>query len=343
MDLALIQATIGAQNESAPIVGRVLQADADFFCYQCARPDEPLSADIVRLKDRIGYSRRLARASTVNVFVTLGLKGGRHQVATVKPYQDDRGKARPPEMSERVRALRSFLSTYKTPTLAPVACVFEEADDVINRTQVERIAKFGVESSVVMSDDKDLWMVQGLHCDSSTGEFRLAQGYGVTKYKEVGNVTPKLVGLGTSWFWHQMIMGDGADTVPGLPFLSPKLANRYVPVKVANPNRKPLPCGEAKAVAMLQDVNCDQVAFNRVYEGYREWYGDNAPDMFFEQAFLLWMRRTNKLLDCLTFLRPLGFKYELLPHRKEQLQKFQSLCQLQQQIQKQENSNGSVL
>lgn len=330
MDLAKITATIAAQNESSPIMGRILQADADFFCYQCAHPDEPFRHNFEQIKKKIEYSRRLARASSVNVFVTLGLKGGRHQIATVKPYQDDRGKARSPEMTQRVRELRTALASYQTDKVQPIVCTKEEADDVICRMQTARIAKFGVESSVVMSDDKDLWMVQGLHCDSTTGQMRKATGYGVTMYKDVGNKEPKLVGLGTSWFWHQMIMGDGADTIPGLPFLSARLANRYLPTKTYNPNRKPLACGEAKAVEILRDVNNDAEAFKRVYEAYRDWYTGQTDDMFFEQAYLLWMRRTNKLLDCLEFLRPLGFKYELLPHRKEQLQSFVELVKLQE-------------
>lgn len=331
MDLAKITPIVAAQNESSPIAGRILQADADFFCYQCAHPDDTFAQNFEQLKKKIEYSRRLARATQVNVFVTLGLKGGRHQIATVKPYQDDRGKSRSPEMTARVRELRSALATYQTDRITPVVCLKEEADDVICRAQTTQIAKHGVNSSVVMSDDKDLWMVQGLHCDSTTGEMRNAKGYGVTMYKDVGNKEPKLVGLGTSWFWHQMIMGDGADTIPGLPFLSPRLANRYLPTKTHNPNRKPLACGEAKAVEILRGVNNDREAFNRVYEAYADWYGENVDDMFFEQAYLLWMRRTNKLLDCLEFLHPLGFKYELLPHRKEQLRRFVELVKLQEE------------
>lgn len=331
MDLAKIAAVVAAQNDFSPIAGRHLQADADFFCYQCCNVEESFVHNLNNIKSKLRYSMRLARATHVNVFVTLGLKGGRHQIATVKPYQDDRGKHRSPEVTERVRALRSALATLNEPHMSPIVCTQEEADDVMCRMQTTRIAKHGINSSVIMSDDKDLWMVQGLHCNGTTGEFRNAQGYGVTMYKDVGNKEPKLVGLGTSWFWHQMIMGDGADTIPGLPFLSARLANRYLPTKTHNPNRKPLACGEAKAVEILRGVNNDREAYERVYEAYADWYKEDVDDMFFEQAYLLWMRRTNRLLDCLEFLRPLGFKYELLPHRKEQLKRFVELVKLQEQ------------
>jgi len=329
MDLAKITETVAAQHDSRPIAGRVLQADADFFCYQCAFIDESIAENLASIKSKIEYQRKLARAESVNVFVTLGLKGGRHQIATVKPYQDDRGKHRDPAVTERVRALRTALSEYKTDGVTPVVCLYEEADDVMCRMQTERVKSHGVDSSVISSDDKDLWMVQGLHCDTKTGAMRHAQGYGVTMYKDVGNEKPKLVGLGTSWFWHQMIMGDGADTIPGLPFLTPRLANVYVPTKAYNPNRKPLACGEAKAVAVLNGVNNDKEAFRRVYEAYNDYYGSMAGDMFFEQAFLLWMRRTDKLLDCMEFLRPLGFTYEVTQERKDMFRKYLELCRLQ--------------
>lgn len=104
--------------------------------------------------------------------------------------------------------------------------------------------------------------------------------------------------------------------------LSGALANRYLPLKKHNPNRTPLQCGEAKAVAMLNGVNNDQEAFNRVFEGYLHHYGLDAKEMFFEQAFLLWMRRKNHVLDVLHFLKPLGFSYEITQRQREALQQF---------------------
>lgn len=322
MDINKISAAVAAQEQSGAVFGRVLQADADFFCYQCAYIDEPLSQNFRNLLQRIEVKRKSAKAERVNVFVTLGLKGGRHEMATVKPYQDSRGSSRDPAVTQRVLELRTALGNHRTATITPKVCLFQEADDAICQEQNRMIEKSGYESTVVMSDDKDLWMVQGLHCDSDTGEFTHAKGYGVTRYKDVGNKEPKLVGLGTSWFWHQMIMGDAADTIPGLPMLSGALANRYLPLKKHNPNRTPLKCGEAKAVAMLDGVNTDQEAFNRVFEGYTHHYGLDAKSMFFEQAFLLWMRRENHVLDCLKFLKPLGFSYELNKQQKAALQDY---------------------
>lgn len=322
MDLTKIGAVAAVQDSTAPVFGRVLQADADFFCYECAFIDEPFAVNFKNLLNRIEVKRKSARAERVNVFVTLGLKGGRHEMATVKPYQDKRGSARDPAVTQRVLELRTALGNYRSETTKPMVCMFQEADDAICQEQERMLDKFGYQSTVVMSSDKDLWMVQGLHCDSGTGEFTHAQGYGATRYKDVGNKEPKLVGLGTSWFWHQMIMGDQADTIPGLPMLSGVLANRYVPTKVHNPNRPAIKCGEAKACIMLKDVHSDQEAFTRVFEAYVHHYGNDAKEMFFEQAFLLWMRRKNHVLDVLHFLKPLGFKYELTQRQRDALVQF---------------------
>lgn len=326
MDLTKIGAVAASQDSTAPVFGRVLQADADFFCYECAFIDEPFAVNFKNLLQRVEMKRKAARAERVNVFVTLGLKGGRHEMATVKPYQDKRGSTRDPAVSQRVLELRTALGNHRSATITPMVCMFQEADDAICQEQERMIEKFGYQSTVVMSSDKDLWMVRGLHCDSDTGEFTHAQGYGATRYKDVGNKEPKLVGLGTSWFWHQMVMGDAADTIPGLPMLAGVLANRYLPLKTHNPNRGAVKCGEAKAVAMLKDVNSDQEAFNRVFEAYVHHYGNDAKEMFFEQAFLLWMRRKNHVLDALDFLRPLGFDYKLTKNQRDALETFREAC-----------------
>ena len=328
--------TLGAQaasvdSVSRPVVaGRVLQADADFWCYFAANVEEHVNENYRALLDIIDINRLVAGAEFVNVHLTLGMKGGREQFATVKPYQGKRDDHRDPALKERVGQLRGMLANYKSDKVNPVINVLQEADDSITQYQIKRIETHGVNSTVIMSGDKDLWMVEGLHCDGSNGRMWKVQGYGSTEYREVGNVKPKLVGEGTSWFWHQMLMGDTADNIPGLPMLSGELANRYLPTKKYNPNRKPVKCGEAKAVAMLKGVHSDQEAFNRVYEAYQHHYNKRTADaMFLEQAFLLWMRRTGAVLDVLNFLKPLGFTYTPDNNQKALLARFKELALLQ--------------
>jgi len=330
MDIQNIAASAAENDDLNPKIHaeRVLQADADFFCYYCAWTDESIQENFNALKNMLQKKRVMAGAGHINVHLTLGLKGGREQFASVKPYQENRAD-RDPIKTERVRQLRTMLGNYKTPEITPVVNVFQEADDSLSQMQLARRKELGNNSSIIMSGDKDLWMVEGLHCDPETGRVYNVKGYGSTSYKEVGNVKPKLIGTGTSWFWHQMIMGDTADNIPGLPKLTGRLANKYLPTKTYNPNRKALACGEAKAVAMLNGVTNDYDAMKIVTEAYSDFYRDGWQYMFLEQAFLLWMRRTSKVLDVCDFLKEVGFNVTPSGEQKDRLKRFKQLAKLQ--------------
>jgi len=329
MDLAAISksAAESAITEASFVLGRVLQYDADFGCYECAWLDKSVADNIDTLMKHIDIKRQMAGAEYVNVHITLGMKGGREQMATVKPYQEQRGK-RDPLLTERVAALRNFLANYDTDIVTPVANLLQEADDSLTQLQVLRIRDYGVQSSVIMSGDKDLWMVDGLHCDQKTGRMYTVKGYGKTEYRDVGNVKPKLIGEGTSWFWHQMLHGDTADNIAGLPTLTAKLLNRYLPTKKFNPKRKDAPCGEAKSTAILNGVTNDVEACKRVLEAYSGIY-PNAKTMMIESAFLLWMRRTENPKDCVDFLNESGLHCAMSINQNLRLKEFDRLSAIQ--------------
>lgn len=290
----------------------VLQVDADVLSYDCANLDEPYSLNCLNLNAALDNIRVSCGAAHINTHLTLGLKGGRHEMATVKPYQVGRAGKRDPALVARVKMLRNYMANYITPDITPVVNVTQEADDSLAQYQTDRIAQHGENSSAIYSIDKDLWMIAGLHVEPYTFEKYRVEGFGHTEYREVGNVKPKLIGRGTSWFWHQMIMGDTADDIPGLPKLGVDTANHYFPLKKHNPNRKPLACGEAKAVGMLKGVTTDNEAFEIVMEAYHDFY-DNGVEMFLEQAYLLWIRPDVDLWHVLTFFESLG--YNLKPTR----------------------------
>lgn len=320
----------------APVVrtvvkGRVLQDDTDFHCYAAAHVDEPPAKNFKHLLNIIESKRILAGAEYVNCHLTLGLKSGRAQMATVLPYQESRSN-RDPAIGERVKLLRNMLANHKTKILTPIVNLYKEADDSLTAYQLKQIEEHGYNSSIIGSGDKDLWMVHGLHSDQKTGEIWKGDGYGTTKYREVGNTKPKLVGRGTSWFFHQMVMGDKADNIPGLPMLSSELMNRYLPTKKYNPNRKAAACGEAKAVAMLKDVTTNAEAVHRVYDGYCHHYGPRAEEMFMEQAYLLWMQRDSKLLDVEVFLEEIGAPLKFSKEQKQRLKKYVQLCKIQGEV-----------
>lgn len=304
------------------IKGRVLQYDADFACYNVSDLDEPASKSFKRLLDHLEMKRVQAGAELVNAHITLGMKSGREEMATRKEYQENRDPDKP--IKVRVRELRNMLANYApTDTMRPVFNPLYEADDMMCIMQNEAIKKHGIESSVIMSGDKDLWMVQGYHCDDNSGRIYLVDGFGKTMYKEVGNVKPKLVGEGTSWFWHQMIMGDKADNIPGLEKISNKTLDIYTPLKTGKARKEGSgTCGEAKAVLMLDGVTNDLEAARIVFKAYLEYYGNEAEPAFMEQAYLLWMQRTYESYDVQRFLESIGMPLKFTSKQMKVISEF---------------------
>jgi hypothetical protein len=319
---------IASVVENAFIKGRVLQYDADFACYECAWLDKSVAENIRSLKGHIEVKRLMVGAEFVNNHITVGMKGGRNEMATVKPYQEKRSEGNL-ERRARAQELRNFLVNYKTDIVNPVVNMLQEADDSLTQYQHNDTECGDISLSVIMSGDKDLWMSMGWHADPKDGRMYLVDGYGRTEYRDVGNKEDKLVGEGTSWFWHQMLLGDGVDNIAGLETLSGALLNRYLPTKKYNAKRKPAACGEAKAVAILNGVTTDIEAAKRVLEAYTETYGFTAKERLVEQAFLLWMRRTSDIGDCVVFLNSVGIKCQFSPTQKRALKKFKELALIQ--------------
>ena len=295
--------------------GRILQYDADFSCYEVADLEQPAAQNFKALLDLLNMKRVMMGAETINAFITLGQKSGREQMATVKPYQENRDPDAP--IKVRVRELRTLLANYK-PTdikLNVVACHFYEADDAMCRYQNEANAN-GFES-IIMSGDKDLWMVQGKHADPNTGRLWNVNGYGHTEYREVGNKKPKLVGEGTSWFFHQMIMGDKADNIPGLERIDNGTLDKIQPLKTGKSRKDGSSlCGESKAVSLLKGITDDRTAARAVYGAYWDYYGAQAMVRFVEQAYLLWMQRDDNPWDVIKFMRECGL--DIRPTQQQQ-------------------------
>jgi hypothetical protein len=125
-----------------------------------------------------------------------------------------------------------------------------------------------------------------------------------------------------------MLHGDTADNIAGLPTLTAKLLNRYLPTKKFNPKRKDAPCGEAKSTAILNGVTNDVEACKRVLEAYSGVY-PNAKEMMIESAFLLWMRRTEYTKDCVDFLNESGLHCAMSANQNLRLKEFDRLSAIQ--------------
>ena len=317
-----------------------LQLDADISCYYHAWTDISLGLCIEQLKKQIEMKRLLAGCEIVNIHTTHGAKAGRNRAAKVTMYQDTRKKTQTdPLKDQRVRDLRQFLQNYETDTVKAYPQFEIEADDSMAIRQRECIEQ-GIHS-IIQTKDKDLDMCYGNHLDYDETDIKqmyfVPDGYGKLFLEETKKpadntkgftVKKKLKGYGTSFFWAQMLMGDTADSIPGLPKLSGSLLNQYQPtqatlkaeknlysgtpkqqeaaLKVLN-NRKAATVGQITAYNILKTCKNDQEAFERVREAYRQHYGtfefefedwrgnittETAGSMLLEQATLLWMLRT---------------------------------------------------
>ena len=300
------------------IDGRHLQLDADIPAYYFADVDRPVADNFMDLKEYLETQRLMVGAEVVNLHLTMGNKGGREDIAMVNPYQDDRKKNRDEKKQIMVRELRQAMSTYETNTVKPFPWLDQEADDGMTQFQLERIKEHGLQSSVIMTVDKDLDMVEGIHIHPETFEEYVVEGYGHIWLDE-STSQKKCKGHGTSFLWAQMLMGDSADSIPGLPGVSAQYLNRHFPTKgitnaksikakqTAMAKRKPGLCGAVRAYEILKDCRTDYQAYLKVREAYESHYGKRpfkytcwrgnehtftAGHMMLEQARLLWMRRT---------------------------------------------------
>lgn len=251
-----------------PVVvpGRVLLVDGDYLAYYCAGNDE---CEPGRARQnaigRIESMKAAAGCEKVVVHLTSpgSDKAGRYIIATVKPYQGKRSGGHPKNWAY----LREWMEGYKDGLFTTKTWGTREADDGL----AYHAAVLGVDKAVIATADKDLRMVPAWHL--SWREYtmtRLDQEFAI-----VGD-DGKL--YGHKWFWMQVLQGDSADDIPGLP-------------KYVTQDGKAKAMGEKTAEKFLADAENDKEAIIVVAALYRTFYKEEWPERLAEQMALLWMRR----------------------------------------------------
>ncbi|QVR48661.1 exonuclease [Stenotrophomonas phage BUCT609] len=254
------------------VPGMPLHIDGDYLCYYCAGNDET-SPDTARANviDRIKRACEVSGADPSKVFVHMSTpdctKGLRFIVAdspTSKPYQGQRNTGRKPKNWQH---LRDWIDDYSGPFFTTAQWRDREADD--GMAHVSEAGYALGKTPAVMTADKDMRMFAGLHVVWKT--FELVEVLPGTYDKVAGGKQ-----YGHKFFWMQMLMGDTADNILGLPRV-----------------------GEVAAVKTLAGTTCNQEAFDAVIDVYKSKMGDDYAEHFVEQAILLWMRTSAKapLLD----------------------------------------------
>ena len=268
-----------------PVEGRVANIDADFLAYQVAcetrkeldglAPRRDLETMKAQVRSLATHYQKLAGATSYVLFITPSgsNKGGRAAYAVSKEYQANRsGRSTPPE---HLSAIRGYMGE----ELPSSVSLEQEADDALAQANYRAIAAGTPELSVLMSKDKDLWMVPGYYYDFAAEAVEYEEStfgwIGVDRSKS----SPKVVGRGTKYFWAQCIMGDAADNICGLP-----------------------KWGAVKAADILADASTDIECYDIVRELYQssphKWtnWKTGEPCSWGEALYgdmhLLWMRRT---------------------------------------------------
>lgn len=250
-----------------PVEGRVLLVDGDGLAYFCAGNDDTDPGQArTNLISKVQAAMRAAGADTARILVTdqSSHKGHRYAIARARPYQGQRSGGRRPK---NWSYLRGILESDALP-FPTDATVTAEADDLFGRY----VTEVGPDRAVIYSQDKDMRMLPGLHLNWDThvlvpvpeGTFELTYDDKV---------------YGEKWFWLQLLQGDPADNIPGLP-------GWYLPGDI-----KPRLMGPKTAETRLADAKDRNGAWYTVLTHYESFYGQRAKVEIAEQGALLWMRR----------------------------------------------------
>lgn len=263
MDFSQIEGVPAIEPQGVPVVpGRRVHIDADMLAYQCGGSEDTDVATSRRiLKSKIDLFKDAAGAEGVLLHMTASgsTKGHRALIAYTKPYQGQRKGHRPKNWQ--------YLRDYMAEGLAgPIKQWFDrEADDGFG------FISMNCPLDVIATRDKDMRMLPGLHLNWDT--YELVKVEPDQFALEAGG---KL--YGHKWFWTQMLCGDAADNIPGLP---------------KHPDF-PRGVGEVAASKLLAFADDDDSAAMAVAQAYKAHYGTEWAERFCEQASLLWIRRTNQ-------------------------------------------------
>lgn len=265
----------------ATVPGRVLLVDGDALCYTCAGRDDTDPAQArTNVRDRIERALRASGSERAIVLVTArgSHKGHRYAVARVKPYQGQRSSGRRPKNWEYLRGLvESGVPGHDT-DVTHIA----EADDLFRKYGHQ----LGWANVVHHTQDKDMRQIPGWHL--TWDDFYMVHAplgtWALTAHDKV---------YGRKWFWLQMLHGDTADNIPGLP-------------KMTKPDGRQALCGPATAEKLLEGCDDEAAAKAVVVNQYREYYGERWPENLLEQGILLWLRQNpGQLFDVMAEGHPL--------------------------------------
>jgi hypothetical protein len=317
---------------------RTVHIDADFLAYQVTAESADGTTDKTyedmqhNAEVAVNGLRFISGAEHVHLHLTPSTsdKGKRYELAQLKEYQGNRvDKPKPRYLG----IMREWLVKRFPGTLHQ----FCEADDGMAAAQYAAIARGDRNLSIIASKDKDLSMVPGLQVDWTTGVITDTEddfGFvNLVERKTPSGTTKLLKGRGHKFFWAQMLVGDTADNISGLPGIPGYVMNAIKPTKEIEKaklvlddegatekkkekaretiaNRPDGLCGPSTAILLLDMLDTQQAAFETIKGMYRRYgesigfkhykTGEVIPwgKAFASEGQLLWMRQNATDPNC---------------------------------------------
>lgn len=300
IDLDTLEAQVS--EEPKTVQGRVVHIDGDFAAYMVAFDKNRSIDDMKKILDMI-LERLRTKAGAESIVIHLtpkeSTKGNRYEQAMLREYQATRaGKVKP----RFLHLIRAYMADHYG-GIQHVNC---EADDGMSMEQYKAIAAGNRHLSIIATKDKDLAMVPGLALDWATGAITdTKDDFGEIELV-VGKAAKKIKGRGWKLFWAQMLTGDTADNISGLPQVHDL---KYLP------KGKAKPCGPVLAYEILAPLTTNKEAFKVVrdlyklhsetvgFTNYRTGEPITAGEAFLSEAKLLWMRRNHNEDDVIDWMK----------------------------------------
>ncbi len=265
---------------------RLLLIDGDSLGYLAGSMTSP-SGCRNKVRSTIRDAMRSCGAGKCLVLLTErgSTKGGRFAVARRKPYQGQRKGHHTPHWG---LARDTIIDSQRQLGYEVRTTLELEADDMFGIYGKQHGDIYGYHKVFLLYEDKDMRMLPGVHLDWKT----------YSPMCSIAEHTFDCVGVngkqyGTKWFWEQMLQGDGADNIPGLPLYK------------HNGKLKTLgPATAKKLLASATDGYSASMVVLGLYQSTYDGPDDDWAVEMLEQATLLWMRRgkyrmpQDSLLDC---------------------------------------------
>lgn len=257
----------------SPVPGLVAHVDGDYMAYFAAGKDTMHHAQCRNnILARCRKLQRVTGATKVIMHLTCGGsdKGGRFLIAEFQPYQKQRKGSKKPL---NWQAARDAMTDHDGSAFIPKIWRDREADDgMAYWSDIPRSRGDALDIHVIHAADKDMRMFAGLHVNWKTWHHTLVPHGAFEVIGDDGLL------YGHKWFWQQMLEGDSADAIPGLPG-----------------------CGKTTAPKLLAHTTDNTTAYAAVETAYKARMGEHWQTHMVEQAALLWMRQS-RTADVLDFL-----------------------------------------